>query len=200
MGKIVILMGASNSGKDTIYAKLLKENPFQLQKIVPCTTRPIRDGEVEGNEYYFKTQAEYEEMQRNKEIIEQRSYQTMHGIWHYFTGAQNINLETANYITINTLVGYDQFVMYYGHPQILPILIQVDDGVRLQRALDRERKQANPKYEEMCRRFLADAKDFSLENIQKRNIPHDNIIDNSNDFEDTVRKVNKVLEKQLKIS
>lgn len=200
MGKIVILMGASNSGKDTIFARLIKENPYQLQKIVLCTTRPIRDGEVEAREYYFKTLLQMEEMKRQNQIIELRSYNTMHGIWHYFTGTQNIDLTQNNYITINTLVGYDQFITYYGKDHILPILLQVDDGVRLQRALDRERTQANPKYEEMCRRFLADAKDFSLENIQKRNIPQDNIIDNSNDFEDTLQEVNKVLEKQLKIS
>ena len=42
-------------------------------------------------------------------------------------------------------------------------MITLDDGVRLQRALDREKLQENPKYEEMCRRFLADAVDFSLE-------------------------------------
>ena len=43
----------------------------------------------------------------------------------------------------------------------------VDDGERLQRALDRERTQDKPRYAEMCRRFLADEKDFSEENIAR---------------------------------
>lgn len=199
MGKIVILMGKSGSGKDTIYARLIKENPYQLQKIVTCTTRPIRDGEMEGREYYFKTLEQMYQIEQQKQIVELRTYQTMFGPWHYFTGAQNIDLEAHNYITINTLVGYDQFVSYYGKENILPILLLMDDGIRLQRALDREKTQISPKYEEMCRRFLADAKDFSLENIQKRNIGSDHIIDNSSTVEETVQKVNKILEKQLKM-
>ena len=50
------------------------------------------------------------------------------------------------------------------------IYIEVEDGLRLERALKRERKQASPKYEEMCRRFLADAKDFSEENLMAAGI------------------------------
>ena len=53
---------------------------------------------------------------------------------------------------------------------MLPLYIEVDDGLRLERALKRERKQEAPKYEEMCRRFLADAKDFSEENLEKAGI------------------------------
>ena len=46
---------------------------------------------------------------------------------------------------------------------MLPIYIEVDDGIRLQRAIKREQKQEVPHYEEMCRRFLADSVDFSEE-------------------------------------
>lgn len=200
MGKIIILMGKSGSGKDTIYTRLIQDNPYQLQTITTCTTRPIRDGEMEGREYYFKTTEQMHQMKQLKQIVELRTYQTMFGPWHYFTVAQNIDLNVHNYITINTLVGYDQFVSYYGTESILPILLQMDNGIRLQRALDREKIQENPKYEEMCRRFLADAEDFSLENIQKRNINSDNIIDNSSTVEETVQKVYKILDKHFKIS
>lgn len=41
MGKIVVCMGKSSSGKDTIIEQLLKENKYHLQKIVQSTTRPI---------------------------------------------------------------------------------------------------------------------------------------------------------------
>ena len=49
---------------------------------------------------------------------------------------------------------------YFGKENVIPIYIQVDDGVRLERALERERTQKEPKYAELCRRFLADEKDF----------------------------------------
>ena len=48
---------------------------------------------------------------------------------------------------------------------MLPVMIELDDGVRLERALSRERKQKQPRYQEMCRRFLADSEDFSEEKI-----------------------------------
>ena len=49
-------------------------------------------------------------------------------------------------------------------------MIRLDDGLRLQRALDRERQQKQPRYEEMCRRFLADSRDFAPEIIEKAGI------------------------------
>jgi guanylate kinase len=49
-------------------------------------------------------------------------------------------------------------------------MIESDDGVRLERALRRERKQSEPKYEEVCRRFLADSEDFSEEKISEAGI------------------------------
>ena len=52
MGKIYYVMGKSSSGKDTIYKELLKRHP-KLRTIVPYTTRPIREGERDGAEYFF---------------------------------------------------------------------------------------------------------------------------------------------------
>ena len=54
---------------------------------------------------------------------------------------------------------------FFGKEVVVPLLIEIDDGIRLQRALDREKQQQEPKYDEMCRRFLADAKDFSEETL-----------------------------------
>ena len=68
----------------------------------------------------------------------------------------------------------------------MPILISVDDGIRLQRALNREMKQEVPKYEEMCRRFLADAEDFSEGKLNEAGIDKRF----SNDFlEDTITNI-----------
>ena len=53
MGKIICLMGKSCAGKDTIYKRLLADRELRLKKIVPYTTRPIREGEQEGVEYFY---------------------------------------------------------------------------------------------------------------------------------------------------
>ena len=53
---------------------------------------------------------------------------------------------------------------------MIPLYVEVEDGLRLSRALERERQQAAPKYAEMCRRFLADSEDFSEKNLQDAGI------------------------------
>lgn len=167
MGKIVCLMGRSSSGKDTIFKKLLEQREVPLQKIVPYTTRPIRDGEQNGVEYHFTDEAGYQELLRAGSIIESRAYNTCYGVWRYFTVAdENIDLSTQSYVLIGTLEAYAHICKFYGKEQVLPVMIELDDGVRLQRALDREKAQDNPKFEEMCRRFLADAEDFSIDKMQ----------------------------------
>jgi len=75
-----------------------------------------------------------------------------------------------SYLGIGTLESYTQLKNYYGEEKIAPIYIEVEDGERLKRAIAREEQQKTPKYEEMCRRFLADAQDFSEEKLQEAGI------------------------------
>lgn len=166
MGKIFCVMGKSATGKDTIYQKLLTESKLELKRIIPYTTRPIREGEVEGREYHFCTEEDVQRLDAEGRIVELRAYNTVYGIWKYFTVDDgNIQLEKENYLLIGTLEAYTKIRDYFGQDKVLPIYIEVEDGERLLRAISREKSQDVPKYEEMCRRFLADAKDFSEENL-----------------------------------
>lgn len=171
MGYIFYLMGKSSSGKDTVYKELNKENKFNLKDIVSYTTRPIRQGEEDGREYHFVTVDAFERLKETGKIIEYRSYDTVHGIWYYFLADDGqIQLDKESYLLIGTLEGYESLIKYFGEDKIVPIYIEVDDGVRLQRALDREKSQPNPKYAELCRRYLADQDDFSEEKLAKNKI------------------------------
>lgn len=171
MGKIVCLMGKSSTGKDTIFRELLGKEELRLKVIVPYTTRPVRAGEVQGQEYFFVDEEEFQRLKSCGRVIEDRVYHTCHGLWRYFTVDDGrIDLTEQNYLIIGTLESYLKSREYFGEDKLLPILIELDDGERLQRALDRERGQDHPKYEEMCRRFLADGEDFSEENIKAAGI------------------------------
>lgn len=173
MGKIFCVMGKSSSGKDTIYKKVLEREDLHLKKIVPYTTRPIRKNEIDGVEYHFVDASRRDKLMEMGKIIEIRSYNTIYGIWDYFTVDDGeIDLETQDYLLIGTLDTYEKLRKYYDSEQICPIYIEVEDGVRLERALLREKKQTKPKYEEMCRRFLADQRDFSKERLENLNIDH----------------------------
>ena len=170
MGKIFYIMGKSASGKDTIFREL-KERCPQLGMVVPYTTRPIRAGEQNGVEYFFTDEAALAKMEAEHKIIEIRSYDTVHGIWKYFTAADGqIDLESSDYLMIGTLESYGKLKKYYGAAYLVPVYIEVEDGERLNRALTRERQQEVPRYAEMCRRFLADTEDFSEDHLRAAGI------------------------------
>ncbi|MDO5292566.1 MAG: guanylate kinase [bacterium] len=169
--KIYVVMGKSASGKDTIYKELAKDRELQLKEVVTYTTRPIREGEREGVEYHFVTEEKLDALEKEGKIIEHRTYQTVYGAWHYFTVEdEQIDLKNHDYVLIGTLESYRQILAYYGSEIVKPIYVEVESGERLERALSRERKQPEPKYAEMCRRFLADEQDFSEEMIKEAGI------------------------------
>lgn len=171
MGKLFCLMGKSSSGKDTLYRLLLQDTTLHLQRIVPYTTRPIRSGETEGKEYHFTNEASFAALKNAGKVIEARCYQTYHGDWYYFTVDDGqIDFSGQDYLIIGTPESYNKTREYFGEENVVPLYIELEDGERLNRALCRERNQAEPKYEEMCRRFLADSVDFSEEKLQQAGI------------------------------
>lgn len=171
MGKIFCVMGKSATGKDTIYKKLLQNKKLGLKRIVLYTTRPIREGEEEGVEYHFTSVDQMKYLEQAGKIIECRAYDTIHGIWYYYMVKDSqIELSQNDYLIIGTLESYVKIRDYFGENQVVPIYIELEDGERLTRALEREKTQSEPKYEEMCRRFLADCQDFTCEKIKEAGI------------------------------
>ncbi len=171
MAKIFFVLGKSCSGKDTIFKKLKEDRELNLNTVTGYTTRPMREGEINGVEYFFVNNEELEALKNQGKVIECRDYNTVYGVWSYFTVDDGqINLEKGNYLYIGTLESYEQMVRYYGKEVVVPIYVEVETGERLTRAVNRERQQENPKYTELCRRFLADEEDFCEENIKKAGI------------------------------
>ncbi len=195
MGKIFCLMGKSACGKDTIYKQILSEENLPLKTLIPYTTRPIRDGERNGVEYYFLTDEEQQALECQGKIIELRAYHTIHGLWKYFT-ANDHQLDLANhdYLIIGTLESYTKLQAYFGTQSLVPLYIDLEPGERLQRALNRERMQTEPKYAELCRRFLADEEDFSIEKLAQAKIS--NIFIN-NDSAQCTKKIISYIREQI---
>ena len=102
MGKIYYVMGKSSSGKDTIYKRLVQNHP-EFHAVVPYTTRPVREGEQDGVEYFFVDEGRLKEMQDAGQVIEVRSYDTKCGVWTYFTADDGqIDLKQNDYLVIGT--------------------------------------------------------------------------------------------------
>lgn len=178
MGKIFIVMGKSASGKDSIYSQLTERLSQKVKIVTIYTTRPKREGEVQGREYFFRTVEEYEEDFHGGKMIEHRTYNTVFGPWHYYTMDDGQFDDEKDIIMIGTLEAFKCIKEYFGQQRVVPVYIEVDDYTRLIRAINREQKQDNPGYAEVCRRFLADEEDFSDEKLKEAGVDKKFINDN----------------------
>ena len=149
MIKIIAFFGPSSSEKDTL-AKILSKRS-DVNEIISCTTRPKRDYEKEGIDYYFISTAEFGEKVINGTMLEATSFRD----WFYGTPLESlkedkINIGVFNKQGIECLLSDNRL-------EIIPVYIACEDKKRLMCSLERE---TNPDCEEICRRFLADKKDF----------------------------------------
>ena len=186
MGKIYCVMGKSSSGKDSIYNRIMQQGEPALLRIVPYTTRPRREGETDGREYVFTDETHVQQLESAGKVIELRAYFTVDD--------GRIDLSAHSYLYIVTLEGYQKIQRYFGSSRVVPIYIEVEDGERLLRAIARERQQKTPQYEEMCRRFLADAADFSEEKLTEAGITRRFI---NKDMEGTIREITEYIRRDM---
>ncbi len=176
MSKLYVIFGKSATGKDTLYGEIMSRNP-KIKNVVTYTTRPMREGEKEGVEYHFVTDDGFEKLKESGKIVEYRKYNTVHGIWYYFTADDGQVSKDGEdiYLVISTLEGYLALKKYYGD-MVKPIYVNVDDVTRISRAINREKDQETPCISEVCRRFLADEEDFSEDKLEAAGIVGDVIV------------------------
>ncbi|MBO6007251.1 MAG: guanylate kinase [Lachnospiraceae bacterium] len=189
MAKIICLLGKSCSGKDTIYKKLLADESLNLLPLVTYTTRPMRTGEQEGREYHFTDEAGFNALKDAGKVIEDRTYDTVYGLWRYFTVDDGtFDKNGRNVIAAaGTIPAYIKLRDYFGAENTCPIMIETDDGIRLERAMRREKKQEAPRYKEMCRRFITDSEDFDEEKMKAAGVDH--VFMNNEDLDKCIREV-----------
>ncbi|HHY79620.1 MAG TPA: guanylate kinase [Thermoanaerobacter sp.] len=68
-GLLIVLSGPSGAGKGTI-CKALMEKEKNLKLSISATTRQPRSGEIEGKNYFFKSEEEFEKMIENDSFLE----------------------------------------------------------------------------------------------------------------------------------
>lgn len=179
MSNFIYIMGKSASGKDTIY-KRIKEQ-IDVKTYILYTTRPIRTGEQEGVDYHYVSDEQMLKFKQEGKVIESRTYQTVKGPWTYATIADEQLEQNGDILTVGTLESYNKIKEYYEDKKdtkLLPVYITIDEEERRKRALEREKRQKNPNYEEVERRFKADNIDFSEENLKKAGIGQNQTFEN----------------------
>lgn len=156
--KIIILIGESASGKDSICNEMVKNGFY---RIVTHTTRPMRDNETDGIDYHFDTVDEFMSLVHNDSIIEYRTYDTVFGRWYYGSCAENINLNKHDYVIVLTPEGANSFIKYFGAENCIVFYIYAPLYLRKKRAKER----GNFKIDEWERRCITDKEDFSEEKV-----------------------------------
>jgi guanylate kinase len=163
--KIYFLVGQSCTGKDTILAKVRKI--LNIDLIVTSTTRPMREGEIDGVTYHFMTEEEFQLAKRNDSVVEDRAYNTVAGLWRYFTTTKNLDAD-KNYICVGTINQCTSYTKYFGVGVVRPIKIIVSDYDRLMRGITRELSNKQ-NFKEVARRFLDEFDEFTDENYSRIN-------------------------------
>ena len=155
--KIIAIMGKAGSGKDTLLNTLMEEEIFKdAFKIISCTTRPIREYEVDGIDYHFITTKEFTDQILSGEMIEATVFNT----WCYGTSVKNLDLNKVNIGVFNP-EGVE-LLKERNDIDLTVIYVQANDKDRLLRQLNREE---NPDCHEIVRRFSADEEDFDDDEI-----------------------------------
>lgn len=153
---IVILCGKSGSGKDAIQKELVR---IGFRPIISVTTRPPRDGEIDGRDYFFTSAENFEKLIADNRLIEYRSYNTLvNGVedtWYYGVKKQDLD-PLANYVVVLDVDGGQKFIDYFGLDNCLVCYVDVPDDIRRERAV----KRGSFDETEWNRRLYADKQDF----------------------------------------
>ena len=151
MFNIIALIGEAGSGKDSIMQNILKKRPLQFNEIISCTTRPMREGEAEGVNYFYLTPEEFANKILNGEMLEATSFND----WFYGTSYDSLRSDCTNIGVFNP----DGIRAISEIPDINLTVYKVccSDKTRLLRQLNRE---TNPDVDEIVRRYKTDKEDF----------------------------------------
>ena len=160
MKKFTIIAGKSASGKDTILQQILKIST--CKPIVSTTSRPKRDNEEEGKDYFYISKDEFIDLIEENAFIEYRKYNTLvngeKDTWYYGIRKNNKYLDNVHYIVVLDFEGARSFINHYGADNCKLCYIYCDDDKRKERAM----KRPNFDETEWNRRSEDDAKKLSL--------------------------------------
>lgn len=161
---LTIITGQSASGKDALARTLIKDG---FTSLISETTRPIREGEAEGVDYFFVTKEQFNQRLKEGRYLEYRSYDTLVNnipdTWYYASPKLTLEPE-KDYVVILDVLGAKEFIDYYSsQTAVLPVFIDAKDEVRKARA----KQRGSFNQAEWDRRLRDDAPKFEMENVKQ---------------------------------
>lgn len=179
MGKLIVILGKSGSGKSTI-EKILERN-YCYKRVISTTTRPPRSNEIPFVDYYFIPREVFEIYKRRGEFLESTQYPT-NGVMHlYGVHIKDVNIEEEDNILIVERYGYEELIRNIGRENIISILVEADFNIRADRYRQRDK---NYNEEDILDRAERDDRIFSgLEEEV------DIVVANNGNIDETVKKI-----------
>ena len=150
---VIVILGKSNAGKTTFANHL--EKKYKIKRVVTTTSRPLRDGEIDGVDYNFVTYEEARNNIKNGEFIEYAKYKVANNeTWIYGTKISDIDTSKTSLIVLNP-IGYKKLKSLY-KDKVLCIYIKPSLIKRVFRVLKRDKGD----YKQAFIRLKNDYKDF----------------------------------------
>jgi guanylate kinase len=163
---LLVLMGESGSGKDTILNQLIEHHNFK--RVVTYTTRPKRPLEVNGVDYHFVSEKQFKNELLDKKVLLEHN---VFNDWHYGFTLDGLDYENENYVLIITPSGFATLRKTLGEKNITSIYLDVHERERIIRLAQR-----GDDIDELMRRVKADRIDFSgIKNLVDITIKDDNL-------------------------
>lgn len=182
----IIIFGKTASGKSRIVDELAKQG---YKKIVTTTTRPARKGEVDGGDYNFISEEEFEQLINTRYFAEWKKYDTAEGVWYYGSPLDEISRVDNKSIVILTPDGYRD------------IKDELDDHIAIyiyanNKTIRSRLSKRGDKKEEADRRIKQDNKDFKDAEFLADRIFYNNEDKDIGDLVDEICKYLKTREEE----
>lgn len=160
---IIVLIGKSGAGKDTLASDLCR-NYEMFNMCISTTSRPIRVNEIRGIHYNFVSAEEFLEKIRNSEMLEYRSYETklngINDIWYY--GTEKIAVQNGSVLVLD-FPGLLNLKSALKDVNVISLYLDCSDEERKRRAQER----GSFCEEEWNRRLIDDSVKFNINEIRK---------------------------------
>jgi guanylate kinase len=181
-GRMIVISGPSGAGKSTVVRELLKGCQLPLQLSVSATTRPPRQGEVHGQDYFFLPADEFDRRRRAGEFLEAKEV-FGRGDWYGTLQSQvAAGLEAGKWVILEIDVD-GMMSVRERYPDTVTIFIHCGDIDELERRL----RARNTDSEEAIRRRLEVARhELAYQNRYRYQILND-------DVDQSVRQICEIL-------
>ena len=190
MYNMIVLMGEAGAGKDSMMQGVLveldkKKLTSQIHEIVSCTSRPMREGEAHGINYYYYHPNEFEQKIMNDEMLEFTRFNN----WWYGTSYDSVRSDGIVNIGVFNPAGVRQLL---DRPDcnVKVYWVRTNDKNRMLRQLNREN---HPDVREIVRRFETDYEDFKDIDFDYIEIPNDTYENFSAGVKEIVYQVETIL-------